>query len=386
MEWLINRRRMMYNKAVPAVYLNFEDNYVKDVCSYFWGDTEALTSGEYKSGTFQGNGATAVETSPIFAENRAIPAHLAGNRTNVSAKSARTVSYRLYLTVENAVDTSTIWDADSVTTDANSIFNVSYWASGSDVSSWTPIKYVTRANWASEKSENTVIGFDSETNKYYVDFTAPNNCRYLRIFVRADSNVTINWSLTVTSGTVYIPIGITEKQCKHSSVATLFSNSKSYIFSSNPFISSFKEFVYFTGIKTFPSYAFNTSGLSVFYLPKSATGTSGGQAFESRSNNSTIVILLPASRFTMWDNNICRYRNVIFISLSTVPPSILSNGNTLKHTNYITIYAPDENITDYQNSSWGTQTNRYGGATVIKGLSELTTTLQGYYDYYIQYQ
>ena len=38
MEWLINRRRMMYNKAVPPAYLTFEDNRIWTACCNAWGD------------------------------------------------------------------------------------------------------------------------------------------------------------------------------------------------------------------------------------------------------------------------------------------------------------------------------------------------------------
>lgn len=38
MEWLINRRRMMYNKAVPPTYLTFEDSKIWEYCCVHWGD------------------------------------------------------------------------------------------------------------------------------------------------------------------------------------------------------------------------------------------------------------------------------------------------------------------------------------------------------------
>lgn len=38
MEWLINRRRMMYNKAVPPTYLAFEDSKIWEYCCVHWGD------------------------------------------------------------------------------------------------------------------------------------------------------------------------------------------------------------------------------------------------------------------------------------------------------------------------------------------------------------
>lgn len=38
MEWLINRRRMMYNKALPPVYIAFEDSKIWEYCCVHWGD------------------------------------------------------------------------------------------------------------------------------------------------------------------------------------------------------------------------------------------------------------------------------------------------------------------------------------------------------------
>lgn len=38
MEWLINRRRMMFNKAVPPAYLTFEDTEFWRICCEKWGD------------------------------------------------------------------------------------------------------------------------------------------------------------------------------------------------------------------------------------------------------------------------------------------------------------------------------------------------------------
>lgn len=43
MEWLINRRRMMFYKAVPPVYLSFEDRRIWEICCYNWGDAELVT-------------------------------------------------------------------------------------------------------------------------------------------------------------------------------------------------------------------------------------------------------------------------------------------------------------------------------------------------------
>ena len=42
MEWLINRRRMMYNKAVPPAYLTFEDNRIWTACCNAWGDRNKI--------------------------------------------------------------------------------------------------------------------------------------------------------------------------------------------------------------------------------------------------------------------------------------------------------------------------------------------------------
>lgn len=48
MEWLINRRRMMYNKAVPPTYLTFEDAEAWRLCCINWGDYNetVITAGD----------------------------------------------------------------------------------------------------------------------------------------------------------------------------------------------------------------------------------------------------------------------------------------------------------------------------------------------------
>lgn len=48
MEWLINRRRMMYNKAVPPAYLTFEDPEIWRICCENWGDYNetVITAGD----------------------------------------------------------------------------------------------------------------------------------------------------------------------------------------------------------------------------------------------------------------------------------------------------------------------------------------------------
>lgn len=48
MEWLINRRRMMYNKAVPPSYLTFEDAEAWRLCCINWGDYNetVITAGD----------------------------------------------------------------------------------------------------------------------------------------------------------------------------------------------------------------------------------------------------------------------------------------------------------------------------------------------------
>ena len=51
MEWLINRRRMMYNKAVPPAYLTFEDEGIWRICCENFGDYNETTITDNGDGT-----------------------------------------------------------------------------------------------------------------------------------------------------------------------------------------------------------------------------------------------------------------------------------------------------------------------------------------------
>ena len=58
MEWLINRRRMMYNKATPPAYVTFEDNDIwKNVCRYY---------GDYNETVITDNGNNTVNIVTTF--------------------------------------------------------------------------------------------------------------------------------------------------------------------------------------------------------------------------------------------------------------------------------------------------------------------------------
>lgn len=248
MEWLINRRRMMYVKLAPPEYMAFEDPYVADLCAYFWGDTETLGNGDVlKTGALVGNGDNDVISNPIFANNVYIPAHKAGNTKTITAKNRRTVGYRLYLSITGVSGTD-IWDAETISDTSSKVFNVASLNTGT--TTWSSLKSVTKGNWSAEKTTPTVLNYDSTSGKYYVDFTAPDTCRYIQITVKADSNIQISWSLEIANGTVYKPIGVTLKQCAAVN-NDLFGGANNAYFNRlayNPYITKFNEFQYFTNI------------------------------------------------------------------------------------------------------------------------------------------
>ena len=236
----------MYVKLAPPEYISFEDPYVADLCAYFWGDTEILNSGVLTTGTLIGNNNNVVSSVPIFANNCIINAHKTSRNTTFPYTDSRTVSYRLYLEINGNLGTN-IWDITNVTDETAKIVNIKCLKRGS--TSWTSLASVVQTSWADEKTQHTVVQYDSTNNKYYIDFSTPANCRYIQIDVCADSNIAISWHLDIISGTVYKPIGITTKQCSLVDDTTFEGNTSQFgRFSHNQFITKFNEFRYFTNI------------------------------------------------------------------------------------------------------------------------------------------
>lgn len=352
----------MYTKVVPPEYITFDDVFFADIAAYYFGDIESLTSGTYKSGTLVGADNVEVSSDAIFANNNAITAHKSSTNKNIASVSAHTVSYRLYFTISGSTGND-IWDADTVANTSSKVLNIQ--ALTGTNTSYSSVKSVTKADWANEKASNTVIQFDSTENKYYADFTAANNCRYIKISVYADSGVSIGWSLNIQSGTVYSPVGIVSKQC---SAVTSLGTQFGYNFQ----ITSLAGLSYFDGVTTITnSYAFRNTSITEVTLPANVTATTSGIFVNS---NNLVVGIIPEGIITIGNQcfygcpnlNVASFPSTVtsignqqfsgtalkcLIVKATTPPTITSTTfQSLPSAAYI--YVPDASLSTYTSSEY----------------------------------
>lgn len=271
MEWLINRRRMMFNRVIPIEYFEFADNRMNEIISFLFGDCKTITNDTLYSGTINGNDNTEVETV-LFADNRYYQHRISSKGKSINAVNPRTVNYRLYI--------DNLWDIDSTTSASSTdeVFSVSAMQT-KNKADYTSLISILGDAWTAEKASPTVFTYDSTLNKWYVDFTTTTFCRYIKIIVRAAVGQSINWSLFVKEdSTVYKPIGITLTQIQAVTaldpVANNISSYRSSSFGYNPYLTSFNEFQYFNNCTAITG---NYSG-----------GNTGG--FISCSNFQSIVL------------------------------------------------------------------------------------------------
>lgn len=78
MEWLINRRRMMYNKAVPPVYLAFEDPEFWRVCCIHYGEYDEVVITDNNNNTVN-----ITTTRKVMRNDNLIKSTLIDEQTNV---------------------------------------------------------------------------------------------------------------------------------------------------------------------------------------------------------------------------------------------------------------------------------------------------------------
>ena len=247
MEWLINRRRMMFNKSTPPNYLTFEDQRVWEICAYRWGDTTKLqevdgSGGVLSSGTLSGN--DIVYSDYIFAACYAIAA-----RGSSSAIPARTVEYRIELEVVNSSQTSAgaPWE---IPTQSDGTKNCLWIGEYSKSLASTTHIAITASQWEDSSFWESQTSIISDGNgKYHCSITTTTACQYLRIGVRADSGVSINWKI-VSVGITRVPVGITQRQCAAVSALGINEKTGGYFYR-NTLITAFTELRYFTKITNF---------------------------------------------------------------------------------------------------------------------------------------
>lgn len=238
---------MMFNKVIPIEYFEFADSRMNEIISFLFGDCETITNDTLYSGTINGNDNTEIETV-LFADNRYYQGRISSKGKTIAAVNPRSVNYRLY--VDN------LWNIDSTTSASSTdeVFSVSAMQT-KNRADYTSLVSILGDAWTAEKANPSVFTYDSVLNKWYVDFTTTNFCRYIKIIVRAAVGQSINWSLFVKEdSTVYKPVGITLTQMQAVTMLPILANGASAYrccpFSSNPYLTSFDEFQYFTNCTT----------------------------------------------------------------------------------------------------------------------------------------
>lgn len=338
MEWLINRRRMMFNKAVPPVYLTFEDSRVWELVCYHYGDTE-LIQGTIGSGTVTCDGAALVYSRSVFAPCIAIPSHKLSNNTSISA-AASAQNFSVVVTASNNAFTS-LNDEDVVIRIVQHV---------GDPGTVTELSTVTKAQWTAGQNNNQMI----------IPITSTNTCRYLMVGVYGANTATANWVINAVTGNRQ-PVGIISKQCN---AVTTFG----VTFYGNKLVTEFNtDALYFTNCTKLGGYAYvNNSSFVYLWFPYLTTyvGGGGSAGAGALSYNSSLI----AAR---WDN------------IDTFGSSYnygTNNNYTVITTNYYipitgtrwyygTFYVRDAIVSDYYGEGkLGNLSN-----VTIKGLSDLPT-------------
>lgn len=337
MEWLLSRRRMMYYKNMPPVYLAFVDSRVWEICCYKWGDSE-LVQGAIKNGTIDGNGSSMVYSDYIFAHCTTIPSHKMSNGSILS-KAAAIQEFTLTVNVTD--------DPFSGQSDETEIIKV--W-SGS-----TAFCTITKADFIS--------GVDNG------EFTTPifettNTTKYLRVSVLADSGASVSWTLNAITGS-YRPVGITLKQC---AAVTTFGNSENNdnAFYNNILITTFPEMQYFTKMNSLRRSQFNgCTNLTyidvrnihdMVYLCVARTKISslvfddGFTTMKSQyplyQSSSIKYLDLPSTTKSMAEYSLPHAMTVV--CRATTPPSLY---NSSKNKGATKIYVPQESYDAYASAS-----------------------------------
>lgn len=241
MEWLINRRRMMFNKAVPPVYLTFEDGRLWEVACYNWGDTE-LIQGTIGSGTITCNGTSLVYSDYVFAHCTAISSHKLSSGKSFSA-SAAAQNFTVTVSVNDSSAFSALSDSDIV-------IEVKQRANNSTTDA--SLASITKADWTS----------GAVNNQMTINVTTTDKCLYLIVGVLGASGVTASWNVIAVTGSRQ-PLGITANQC---AAVTGFD------FNYNPVITLFdNDSLYFTGLTSVSGRTFMESAFTYVRFPYTTT-------------------------------------------------------------------------------------------------------------------
>lgn len=343
MEWLINRRRMMFNKAVPPAYLTFEDRRVWELVCHFYGDTE-LIQGKIADGTINCDGNALVYSRSVFAPCIAVPSHKLSNNSNISA-SAAAQNFSVVVTASN--------NAFASLNDEDVVIRIVQHAGNPN--SVTELTTVTKAQWTAGQSNNQMT----------ISATSTNTCIYLMVGVLGASTATANWTINAVTGNRQ-PVGIINKQC--AAVTSL-----ALSFSGNYLVTEFNtDALYFTNCIRTSGYAnFKYTSFQYIWFPYITTYVGGGGAAGAGQIGENKSLL--AVRWDSIDTFSASYN--YGSSVSGIGPNytVVTTDYYIPITGnrwyYGTFYVRDTLVSDY----YGEGKLGNISTVTIKGLSELPT-------------
>lgn len=368
MEWLINRRRMMWHKFVPPNYFGFEDQRIWEICAYKWGDTYNLQEvngegGVLGTGTLVGDDDNIVYSDYLFAASYAISSHKSTNGT-IPAVSARTVQYRVELYADGTPsEAGAPWE---IATPSDATRYALYITQCNPQMSATALKSITLESWtdANYWGSQTDLTYNSEKECWECLVTVTNNCQYLRIGLRAAIGVNVSWKI-ISVGVTKVPLGITLKQCAAvpslGSTTTLFRG-----FDGNKLIHKFNEFRYFTNCKAIPGVygrtasGFESSTLEEIILPDTFINI-GDRCF--RNCKSMKLLDIPSSVTTIGRAAFWGLTGKVICRPISPPTLGVNNDNTITAK----FYVPDDSVAAYKAA-----TNWSAAASRIFPMSEYT--------------
>ena len=264
MEWLINRRRMMFNKSLPIAYLGFNDDRAWEILCYNFGDVKKVINEEIAHGTITCDGTELVSSDYVFASCLNMPARQLSNGTTQTRVSAAAQTFKIEITFDSSTPFSDV---------SGDVIRINQYNST-----------ITKSPLLSVAKED--ITLDSG-NKYTTTVQATNACQYLTVTVKANTGVSSSWKIIPISGN-YQPIGITKKQCD---VVTTIG----YILSNNSLIHDLRQLSYFPLTEIGRQMCDYCTNLQYITIPDSVTSI-GNYAFRSTA---LITLVLPDSVTTM---------------------------------------------------------------------------------------
>lgn len=361
-------------------FLDFEDSRVWEICAYNWGDTRYVEPGgvltaDHASGKIVADGSGLVVCDHVFASCLVHPArtYTDGTAKAQVAAAARTFEVTLEFDTPNPF---------SGIAEGSTVIEVRQYAGNTS----------TQVVVGTVALEDAVLDGD---NRITITTSGTTNaCQYLTVGVLADSGVTAQYGIRVSSASasgVYQPVGITKAQCAAvSSLGNVWYNA----FSKNWLITSPNYFLhYFTGMTQTPyftdvpfrymnipswmaipantdAFRYHRTGHDYEVLEcEEGFTTAGSRSFWGQPLGSLTIFPSTTTEFYA-EFGYYAVGGCTVIMKALTPPDISKSSRPTAFNAYI--YVPDESYDDYVNK-WNTNptNNRTVQLNRIKKKSEL---------------